>query len=169
MALNPVAHTENVVRSFLRYQVTAYEVVGRWLALQFLLDTHASLRPFREGVQDLLHSLVSETCLKLPFLRRVHYIVMQKGESTMAANQLVQARIDGTVKEEAAAVLAAMGLTVSDAVRLLLTKVAQEKALPFEPLIPNPVTIEAMKEARKGGLPRFDSVQALMDDLHEDD
>ena len=87
----------------------------------------------------------------------------------MAANQLVQARIDGKVKEEAAAVLAAMGLTVSDAVRLLLTKVAQEKALPFEPLIPNPVTIEAMKEARKGGLPRFDSVQALMDDLHEDD
>ena len=46
----------------------------------------------------------------------------------MAANQLVQARIDGAVKEEAAAVLAAMGLTVSDAVRLLLTKVAQEKA-----------------------------------------
>lgn len=62
-----------------------------------------------------------------------------------------------------------MGLTVSGAVRLLLTKVAQEKTLPFEPLIPNPVTIEAMKEARKGGLPRFDSVQALMDDLHEDD
>ena len=56
----------------------------------------------------------------------------------MPANQLVQARIDGAVKEEAAAVLAAMGLTVSDAVRLLLTRVAQEKALPFEPLIPNP-------------------------------
>lgn len=85
----------------------------------------------------------------------------------MAANQLVQARIDGAVKEEAAAVLAAMGLTVSDAVRLLLTKVAQEKALPFEPLLPNAVTIEAMEEARKGGLPQFDSVQALMDDLHE--
>ncbi|MXW77806.1 MAG: type II toxin-antitoxin system RelB/DinJ family antitoxin [Gemmatimonadetes bacterium] len=86
----------------------------------------------------------------------------------MAANQLVQARIDGAVKEEAAEVLAAMGLTVSDAVRLLLTKVAQEKALPFEPLMPNAVTIEAMEEARKGGLPRFDNVQALMDDLHEE-
>ena len=49
----------------------------------------------------------------------------------MAANQLVQTRIDGAIKEEAAAVLAAMGLTVSDAVRLLLTKVAQYKALPF--------------------------------------
>ena len=49
----------------------------------------------------------------------------------MAANQIVQARIDGAVKEEASAVLAAMGLTVSDAVRLLLTKIAQEKALRF--------------------------------------
>ncbi len=87
----------------------------------------------------------------------------------MAANQLVQARIDGAVKEEAAAVLAAMGLTVSDAVRLLLTKVAQEKALPFAPLVPNAVTIEAMKEARRGGLPRFGSVQDLLDDLHADD
>ena len=46
-------------------------------------------------------------------------------------NDLVQARIDKAVKEEAAAVLAAMGLTVSGALRLLLTKVAHEKALPF--------------------------------------
>ena len=87
----------------------------------------------------------------------------------MAANQLVQARIDGPIKEEAAPVLAAMGLTVSDAVRLLLTRVAQEKALPFAPLIPNATTIKAMKEARNGGLPQFDSVQALMDDLHAQD
>ncbi len=54
----------------------------------------------------------------------------------MAANALVQTRIDSAVKEEAAAVLAAMGLTVSDAVRLMLTKVAHDKALPFEPLVP---------------------------------
>ena len=87
----------------------------------------------------------------------------------MAANQLVQARINGAVKEEAPTVLAAVGLTLSDAVRLLLTKVAQEKALPFAPLIPNAVTIEAMKEARKGNLPRFGSVQALLDDLHAGD
>jgi DNA-damage-inducible protein J len=87
----------------------------------------------------------------------------------MAANQLVQARIDGAIKEEAAAVLAAMGLTVSDAVRLLLTKVAQEKALPFEPLIPNAVTIAAMKQARAGNLAKFTSVNALMADLHAND
>ncbi|MDR1934371.1 MAG: type II toxin-antitoxin system RelB/DinJ family antitoxin [Candidatus Accumulibacter sp.] len=87
----------------------------------------------------------------------------------MAANQLVQTRIDGAIKEEAAAVLAAMGLTVSDAVRLLLMKVAHDKALPFEPLIPNATTIAAMKEARRGRLPRFASVQALMDDLNAGD
>ena len=87
----------------------------------------------------------------------------------MAANQLVQARIDGVIKEEAAAVLAAMGLTISDAVRLLLTRVAHEKALPFEPLIPNAVTVAAMKEARAGKLASFASVEALMADLHADD
>lgn len=68
----------------------------------------------------------------------------------MATNQLVQTRINGAIKEEAAAVLAAMGLTVSDAVRLLLTKVAHEHALPFDPLIPNETTIAAMLAARRG-------------------
>ena len=87
----------------------------------------------------------------------------------MPANQLVQARIDGAVKEEATAVLAAMGLTVSDAVRLLLTRVAREKALPFAPLVPNAVTIEAMKEARQSNLPQFASVENLLDDLRADD
>ena len=87
----------------------------------------------------------------------------------MAANQLVQARIDGTIKEEAAAVLAAMGLTVSDAVRLLLTKIAHDHVLPFDPLVPNATTIAAMKEARAGNVVKFDSVEALMSDLHADD
>jgi DNA-damage-inducible protein J len=84
----------------------------------------------------------------------------------MVANALVQARIDSEVKEEATAVLAAMGLTVSDAVRLMLTRVAREHALPFDPLIPNPKTIEALKEARRGQLQSFDSVDDLMDDLN---
>ena len=79
----------------------------------------------------------------------------------MAANQLVQTRIDGAIKEEAAAVLAAMGLTVSDAVRLLLTRIAREHALPFDPLIPNATTIAAMKEARAGNLPSVNSIADL--------
>jgi DNA-damage-inducible protein J len=87
----------------------------------------------------------------------------------MAANALVQARIDGAVKEEAAAVLTSMGLTVSDAVRLLLTRVAKEHALPFDPLIPNAQTVEAMKEARRGKLTSFEGVNELMADLNADD
>ncbi|WP_423925325.1 type II toxin-antitoxin system RelB/DinJ family antitoxin [Candidatus Palauibacter sp.] len=84
-------------------------------------------------------------------------------------NQLVQARIDGAIKEEAATVLAAMGLTVSGALRLLLTKVAHEKALPFAPLVPNAATIEAMREARRGNLSQFASVEDLFNDLRADD
>lgn len=87
----------------------------------------------------------------------------------MAANALVQTRIDGAVKEEAATVLAAMGLTVSDAVRLMLTRVAREKALPFEPLIPNDTTIAAMKEARAGKGKRSATIADLMADLNADD
>ena len=84
-------------------------------------------------------------------------------------NQLVQARIDPAVKEEAATVLAAVGLTVSDAFRLLLIKVAQEKALPFAPLVPNAATIEALREARQGDLRQSASVEDLFDDLRADD
>ena len=83
----------------------------------------------------------------------------------MSANAVVRARIDEHIKEEATAVLAAMGLTVSDAFRMMLTRVAREKALPFEPLVPNDVTIEAMKEARRGNLETvaLDEIQAVLD------
>ncbi|BBU68022.1 type II toxin-antitoxin system RelB/DinJ family antitoxin [Fluviibacter phosphoraccumulans] len=84
----------------------------------------------------------------------------------MAANAVVRARIDEHIKEEASTVLAAMGLTVSDAFRIMLTRVAYEKALPFEPLVPNETTVKAMRDARKAKLARFDSVEALMADLH---
>lgn len=84
----------------------------------------------------------------------------------MSANAVVRARIDEHIKEEATAVLAAMGLTVADAFRILLTRVAHEKALPFEPLVPNTVTIEAMKEARRGGLKSFVTVDDLMANLN---
>jgi DNA-damage-inducible protein J len=90
-------------------------------------------------------------------------------EHTMSANAVVRARIDEHIKEEATAVLAAMGLTVSDAFRIMLTRIAHDKALPFEPLVPNATTIRAMKEARRGGLQSFATVEALMADLNADD
>lgn len=70
----------------------------------------------------------------------------------MSANAVVRARIDERIKEEASVVLASMGLTVSDAFRILLTRVAHDKAFPFEPLVPNEETIAAMRAARSGGL-----------------
>jgi DNA-damage-inducible protein J len=83
----------------------------------------------------------------------------------MPANALVQTRINAEIKDEAAEVLQAIGLTVSDAVRLMLTRVAREKALPFEPLIPNQATLAAMKEAREGKLERvtLDDLQSAID------
>ena len=86
----------------------------------------------------------------------------------MAANELVQTRIDGEIKREAAAVLASIGLTVSDAVRLMLTRVAREHALPFDPLIPNETTVAAMKDARAGKLETV-TIEQLQAALDEDD
>jgi DNA-damage-inducible protein J len=93
----------------------------------------------------------------------------QTEKPILPTNQLVQTRIDRAIKEEAAAVLAAMGLTVSDAVRLMLTRVAREHALPFDPLIPNATTVAAMKEARAGNLPRANSIEELKTALRADD
>jgi len=72
----------------------------------------------------------------------------------MTENSVVRGRIDEATKVEAATVLATMGLTLSDAFRMLLKRVAAEKALPFEPLVPNAETVVAMKAARRGELVR---------------
>jgi DNA-damage-inducible protein J len=84
-------------------------------------------------------------------------------------NTVVRARIDAHVKEEAAAVLATIGLTVSDAFRLMMMRIAKDKALPFEPLVPNAETVEAMRAARKGELVTVGSTDALLASLNEGD
>ena len=50
----------------------------------------------------------------------------------MVSSDIVRARIDGHIKEEASNVLAGMGLSISDAIRMLLTRIAADKALPFD-------------------------------------
>ena len=67
----------------------------------------------------------------------------------MAANAVVRSRISANVKEKAAAVLQDMGLTVSDVVRIVLTRVAMEHALPFD-LKPNKLTRETMRKTARG-------------------
>lgn len=87
----------------------------------------------------------------------------------MAAKDIVRARIDKKIKEEASAVLAAIGLTASDAYRMMMTRIAHERALPFEPLMPNEATIAAMKAARRGDLVNVGGVDNLLTDLNADD
>ena len=84
----------------------------------------------------------------------------------MATDTVVRARIDEQVKEKAAKVLADMGLSVSDAIRLLLIRVAADKALPFEIKMPNAETRAAMAELEQGEGKSFDSVAGLMADLN---
>lgn len=86
----------------------------------------------------------------------------------MAENTVVRARINEQVKDEASAVLEAMGLTPSDAFRMMMIRIAREKALPFEPLVPNAETIEAIKAVRRGEVTSVGSVDALFERLNAD-
>jgi DNA-damage-inducible protein J len=90
-------------------------------------------------------------------------------EVPMPATEMVHVRIDKRIKTQAAKALSAMGLSVSDAVRVLLTRVAAEKALPFDLKVPNALTAAAMKGARAGGLSSFKNVSELMADLNAED
>jgi DNA-damage-inducible protein J len=87
----------------------------------------------------------------------------------MGDNAVVRARIDERTKKEASAALKKIGLTVSDAFRLLLVRVAAEKALPFEPLNPNAETVAAMKAARRGDLVRAGNADKLLRSLNAGD
>lgn len=87
----------------------------------------------------------------------------------MAANAVVRARIDEHLKAEAETVLASIGLTVSDAFRMMIVRIVRERALPFEPLVPNETTIEAMKAARRGELVTAGRPDSLIEKLNAGD
>ena len=78
---------------------------------------------------------------------------------------MVHVRVDQKTKERAAKTLAAMGISVSDAVRMLLVRVAAEKALPFEVKVPNATTVKAMRAANRGKGKRLNSAGVLFKDL----
>ena len=87
----------------------------------------------------------------------------------MTHGSVVRARIDERTKRKAAAALKKIGLTVSDAFRLLMVRVAAEKTLPFEPLNPNAETIAAMKAARRGDLLKAGKHKDLLRSLNAGD
>jgi DNA-damage-inducible protein J len=85
------------------------------------------------------------------------------------ADTYVRARIDAATRDRAAKALQAMGLSIPDAIRLLMQWVAEEQKLPFAVEAPNAETREAIGELESGRAKRFNSVEALMADLESDD
>ena len=83
----------------------------------------------------------------------------------MSTDTVVRARIDSDTKKRASEALQAMGLSVSDAIRLLLIRVANERRLPFILQVPNAATVRAMEELEQGKGKQFDSAEELYEDL----
>ena len=87
----------------------------------------------------------------------------------MATDAVVRSRIDKKVKDEATQILADLGLTVSDGIKLFMTQVIINQGLPFQvSRIPNARLMEAAKEIDNGGGKRFSTVSGLMEDLLDD-
>jgi DNA-damage-inducible protein J len=87
----------------------------------------------------------------------------------MAAAEVVRARIDAGLKKEATDVLSTMGLSVSDAIRMMLVRVVADRSLPFEVRSPNRETEAALEAAARGDVTRFSNVADLMADLNDDE
>ncbi len=86
----------------------------------------------------------------------------------MSSTAFVRARIDESLKEEASSVLADFGLTISDVIRMTLTRVARDQAVPLELKVPNAETRAAMQESRrlmKTNNARFTNAKAVFDAL----
>ncbi|WP_309622273.1 type II toxin-antitoxin system RelB/DinJ family antitoxin [Novosphingobium sp.] len=83
----------------------------------------------------------------------------------MQATDTIRARIDTATKVKATAALAAMGLSVSDAIRMLMHRVAADQRLPFDVVVPNAESRAALAELEDGKGKRFESVDELFDDL----
>jgi DNA-damage-inducible protein J len=87
----------------------------------------------------------------------------------ITADTYVRARIDTKTKKRAADALESMGLSISDAIRLLMLRIADEHRLPFEVKAPGAITRNAIAELEAGKGERFTGVDALMADLHAND
>lgn len=85
------------------------------------------------------------------------------------ADTYVRARIDTATKERAADALEAMGLSISDAIRLLMLRIADEHCLPFEVKVPSKSSRKALAEIASGKVKTFATVDDLMADLNADD
>ncbi len=88
----------------------------------------------------------------------------------MAKTEMIRARVEPDLKQDAEKVFSALGLSATDAITLFYKQVALRQGLPFAVRIPNAVTREAIRQARTGeGLTSYGSVEELMADLNDDD
>ena len=87
----------------------------------------------------------------------------------MTEHTVVKAEVSEDLVNEVEGILAACGLTISDAIRLMLMHTVEDGALPFSHIIPTEETIAAMRDSLEGRTRSFTSVEELMADLHADD
>jgi DNA-damage-inducible protein J len=82
---------------------------------------------------------------------------------------VVHIRVDEQIKKQAAETLATLGLSVPDAVRIMLARVAAEKSLPFDVRVPNAETKAALEACQRGEVVSFNTIEDLMADLNAED
>lgn len=82
---------------------------------------------------------------------------------------MIHVRVDQALKKKASRTLSKMGLSMSDAVRLLLTRIEADQALPFEVRAPNAKTIAAMKAGDRGEVSKASTVAEMMAELNAND
>lgn len=95
-------------------------------------------------------------------------VVTTEGDS-MKADAIVRARVSQETKLEAAAIFEAAGITTSDAIRMMLIRVVEDRELPFEPVRPNAKTIAAIKAARAGNVKKAKNSKQLLEKLNARD
>jgi DNA-damage-inducible protein J len=108
-------------------------------------------------------------CSHIATTKRSFQYFYQEEKCMTIADTYVRARIDMATKNRASDALEAMGLSISDAIRMLMLRIADERQLPFTVKAPNATTRKAMAELEAGKGKRFKTVKALMADLHADD
>ena len=132
-----------------------------------LPSTIPALKTVEDQPQKLQSASSSLDWGKLTFLAFLSHTAAcnQRERTAMTTYTVVRARVESGIQVQAADALQAMGLSVSDAIRLLLLRVADEKRLPFVVHEPNQATVEAMKELECGGGKEFSGLNELRKDL----
>lgn len=81
-------------------------------------------------------------------------------------NATVRARVNDALKHDVEGILSNLGLTMSDAINVMMNQIRLNKGLPFDVKIPNKMTAKTLDQSKKGeGITKFNSVDALLDDL----